>query len=192
VDALEDSDAHVRDCARTSVVELFSGPGVTDAARADLKKEMTKKGVRKTIIDSVLSKLLSVSTSGSNSGVRSGAVTPVGGGGHSEFGSEAGDATPLAASTTTAPGKGYMPPSLTLAARRPQGATSTLASSTSSTSTTPTTAMSRSVSTKAELSRPPSRTAASTPSLPPETPGAGPSSDVEPVYVRCQSSANIN
>lgn len=40
-------------------MELFSGPGVTDGARADLKKEMTKKGVRKAIVDGVLSKLLS-------------------------------------------------------------------------------------------------------------------------------------
>ncbi|KAF8897283.1 clasp N terminal-domain-containing protein [Infundibulicybe gibba] len=58
VDSLEDTDAHVRDCARQSVVELFSGPAVTDAARADLKKELTKKSVRKTIVDGVLSKLL--------------------------------------------------------------------------------------------------------------------------------------
>ncbi|KAG9219191.1 hypothetical protein CCMSSC00406_0001601 [Pleurotus cornucopiae] len=58
VDALEDTDAHVRDCARQSVVELFTGPGVTDAARADLKKEMIKKSVRKTIVDSVLAKVV--------------------------------------------------------------------------------------------------------------------------------------
>ncbi|KAF6762767.1 clasp N terminal-domain-containing protein [Ephemerocybe angulata] len=65
VDCLEDTDAHVRDCARTSVVDLFSGPHVTDAARADLKKEMTKKNVRKTIVDGVLSKLLSGQASNS-------------------------------------------------------------------------------------------------------------------------------
>ena len=59
VECLEDTDPHVRDCARTSVVELFTGPGVTDAARADLKKELTKKNVRKAIVDDVLSKLLS-------------------------------------------------------------------------------------------------------------------------------------
>ena len=40
------------------MVELFTGPGVSDAARADLKKEMTKKGVRKSIMDGVLSKIL--------------------------------------------------------------------------------------------------------------------------------------
>ena len=59
VDALEDGDGTVRECARQSVVEIFAAPGVTDAARTDLKKEMTKKGVRKTIVDSVLLKLLS-------------------------------------------------------------------------------------------------------------------------------------
>ncbi|OBZ76525.1 Protein STU1 [Grifola frondosa] len=56
VEALEDTDGTVRECARVSVVELFTGPGVTDAARADLKKELTKKGVRKTIVDGVLSR----------------------------------------------------------------------------------------------------------------------------------------
>ncbi|KAF9468966.1 clasp N terminal-domain-containing protein [Collybia nuda] len=93
VECLEDTDAHVRECARQSVVELFSGPGVLDGARADLKKEMTKKGVRKTIVDGVLSKLLS------------------GSGTYSQEGSENGDAT-------TKP-KEYVPPSLTLQGRRP-------------------------------------------------------------------------
>ena len=58
VEALEDSDGTVRDCARNSVIEIFTAPGVTDAARADLKKEMTKKNVRKTIVDIVLGKLM--------------------------------------------------------------------------------------------------------------------------------------
>ncbi len=66
VDCLEDTDAHVRDCARQSVVELFTGPAVTDAARADLKKELSKKGVRKTIVDDVLTKLLTKVSEGSN------------------------------------------------------------------------------------------------------------------------------
>lgn len=44
-------------------MELFTSPGVTDAARADLKKEMTKKGVRKATMDSVLTQVLSASTS---------------------------------------------------------------------------------------------------------------------------------
>ena len=67
----------MRECARQSVVELFTGPGVTDAARADLKKEMTKKGVRKTIADSVLARVLA-----------GGASTP---GPASEGGSSEGD-----------------------------------------------------------------------------------------------------
>lgn len=105
VDSLEDSDAHVRDCARQSVVELFSGPGVSDGARADLKKEMTKKGVRKAIVDGVLSKLLSGSS----------------GGNHSRDNSESGDTAPPKP-------KEYLPPSLALLARKPSqgsGLTST-------------------------------------------------------------------
>lgn len=98
VDCLEDTDAHVRDCARSSVVELFTGPGVTDAARADLKKEMVKKGVRKTISDGVFSKLLGVSSVGSNP--------------QSREGSENGDAIPTK--------KEYIPPSLLLQGKRPQ------------------------------------------------------------------------
>ncbi|KAJ3790562.1 clasp N terminal-domain-containing protein [Lentinula aff. detonsa] len=99
VDCLEDTDAHVRDCARQSIIELFSGPSVTDAARADLKKEMAKKGVRKTIVDGVLSKLLS----GGNG---------VDGGPQSPSGSENGDAK----------SGGYLPPSLALQGRKASGA----------------------------------------------------------------------
>ncbi|RDB23289.1 Protein STU1 [Hypsizygus marmoreus] len=96
VDCLEDTDAHVRECTRQAVVELFSGPGVTDGARADLKKEMTKKGVRKTIVDEVLSKLFS---SSSNINLQS------------HEGSENGDANSKP--------KDYIPPSLALQGRRP-------------------------------------------------------------------------
>ncbi|KAJ6629190.1 clasp N terminal-domain-containing protein [Mycena sp. CBHHK59/15] len=103
VDALEDTDAHVRDCARQSVIELFSGVGVSDAARADLKKEMTKKNVRKTIVDGVLSKLLGGSANGSNP--------------QSREGSENGDITMKA--------KDYVPPSLALAGRKPTAASAT-------------------------------------------------------------------
>lgn len=46
-----------------AVIELFTGSNVTDAARADLKKEMTKKNVRKAIVDTVLSKLMTSSRS---------------------------------------------------------------------------------------------------------------------------------
>ncbi|CAL1702266.1 unnamed protein product [Somion occarium] len=94
VEALEDTDGTVRESARQSVVELFTGPGVTDAARADLKKEMTKKNVRKTIVDGVLSKVLSGTTS-----------TPP-----SEMGSENGDAS-------TGGTAGYVPPSIALMKR---------------------------------------------------------------------------
>ena len=94
VDALEDTESTVRDCARQSVVELFTGPGVTDAARADLKKEMTKKNVRKAIADGVLAKVLSG---------RAGTM--------SEAGSENGD---LAGVT-----KEYVPPFIALMSKRP-------------------------------------------------------------------------
>jgi CLIP-associating protein 1/2 len=57
IDALEDSDANVRECAKTSVIELFTGSAVTDGARTDLKKELGKKGVRKGIVDSVLTQV---------------------------------------------------------------------------------------------------------------------------------------
>ncbi|KNZ74412.1 Protein STU1 [Termitomyces sp. J132] len=97
VDCLEDTDAHVRDCARQSVIELFTGPGVTDGARADLKKEMTKKGVRKTIVEGVLSKVLGASVNSNTYG---------------HEGSENGDAP------DTKP-KEYIPPSLMLQGRRP-------------------------------------------------------------------------
>ncbi|TFY58933.1 hypothetical protein EVJ58_g6102 [Rhodofomes roseus] len=98
VEALEDTDGTVRECARQSTVELFTGPGVSDAARADLKKEMTKKGVRKTIVDGVLSRLLA--------GSGGGASTP---GTLSDAGSENGDAAH----------KEYVPPSVALMNRRP-------------------------------------------------------------------------
>ncbi|KAH9951783.1 clasp N terminal-domain-containing protein [Amylocystis lapponica] len=94
VEALEDTDGVVRECARGSVVELFTGPGVTDAARADLKKEMGKKGVRKAIVDGVLAKLLAGGHGGGSS-------TP---GTLSEAGSENGE---------------YVPPSIALMNRKP-------------------------------------------------------------------------
>ncbi|KAJ3909224.1 clasp N terminal-domain-containing protein [Lentinula edodes] len=105
VDCLEDTDAHVRDCARQSVIELFSGPSVTDAARADLKKEMSKKGVRKTIVDGVLSKILNGNGADSNP--------------QSPSGSESGDSKPVS----------YVPPSLALQGRKASGAPTPLAPS---------------------------------------------------------------
>jgi CLIP-associating protein 1/2 len=76
---------------------LFTGPGVTDAARADLKNQMTKKGVRKTIVDGVLSKLLGSGSVENN---------PQG-----QEGSENGDGK-----------KEYVPPSLALQSKRPRTA----------------------------------------------------------------------
>ncbi|KAJ7117389.1 clasp N terminal-domain-containing protein [Mycena crocata] len=150
VDALEDTDAHVRDCARQSVIELFSGAGVSDAARADLKKEMTKKNVRKTIVDGVLSKLLGLGGSASGSNPQS------------REGSENGDITIKA--------KEYVPPSVTLANRRPTAASST-------------SALSRTTSMQSNISRPPSRAAPlDSPSAATPPPG-GESTDIRPVYI---------
>lgn len=67
VATLEDSDHNVRDCARQSTITLFSGPGVSDAARADLKNELAKKGVRKTIADSILAGVMNSTTSSATS-----------------------------------------------------------------------------------------------------------------------------
>ncbi|KAL0572246.1 suppressor of tub2 mutation [Marasmius crinis-equi] len=110
VGCLEDMDAHVRDCARTSVVELFSGPAVTDAARADLKKELTKRGVRKTIVDGVLSKLLGAGSS------FDGSSNPT-----SREGSENGD-------PAISKPKEYVPPSIALQQRKPSGSIPRMAS----------------------------------------------------------------
>ena len=101
VDLLEDTDGTVRECARQSVVELFTWPTVTDAARADLKKEMAKKNVRKTITDSVLAKLMA-------GGTRPG--SSMGSPGQSETGSEFGESQAK---------KEYIPPSMKLLGRQP-------------------------------------------------------------------------
>ena len=154
VDALEDTDSNVRECARQSIVELFTGPGVTDAARADLKKEMTKKGVRKNIADAVLAKVLAGGA---------GASTP---GTTSEAGSENGDHAGAA--------KEYVPPSIALMNRRPAPTVSGAASGTTS----------RVVSQGniRELPRPASRAAAMSPTGEgPSAAGTGP--DVKAVYV---------
>jgi CLIP-associating protein 1/2 len=95
---LEDGDAHVRECARESVVEIFTGPGVTDGARADLKAAMTKKGVRKGIIESVLSRLVPGSD-------------PMGASHLQSEGSENGEGSEK--------GKEYVPPSMLLQGKKP-------------------------------------------------------------------------
>ncbi|KAI0356623.1 hypothetical protein OH77DRAFT_1423568 [Trametes cingulata] len=154
VDALEDTDGAVRECARQSVVELFTGPGVTDAARADLKKELTKKGVRKTIVDSVLTKVLSGSA---------GPSTPPT---MSDAGSENGDGA--------AASKEYVPPSIALMNRRPTATGSSGASA----------PVSRAASqgNVREMSRPASRAAVMSPTGEgPSAAGAG--SEVKPVYI---------
>ncbi|KAG6335300.1 hypothetical protein ID866_3784 [Astraeus odoratus] len=156
VDALEDTDGNVRACAMPAVIELFTGPGVTDAARADLKKEMSKKNVRKTIVDNVLSKLM-------NSSRSTRANTPQ---------SETSD------TTEPPPRKEYIPPSLMLQNRRP-----TVAATSSEPTVAP--PVSRSVSHGSgskEISRPLSRagTVASPMLSQPSSEGAG---TVEPAFI---------
>ncbi|KAF8138205.1 clasp N terminal-domain-containing protein [Boletus edulis] len=154
VDALEDTDGNVRACATPSIIELFTGPGVTDAARADIKKEMTKKGVRKAIVDNVLNKLMSSSRT-------AGASTPL------SEGSENGDAGT----------KEYIPPSLMLQNRRPTGGPP----STGAPAAAP---MVRAMSygNVKEQSRPASRTATvASPPLP--QPSSETASTVEPAFI---------
>ena len=97
VATLEDGDARVRECARESVVELFTGPGVSDAARADLKVAMAKRNVRKAIVDAILSRLVLGGTA-------------VAANLHQTDGSENGDIGEK--------GKDYVPPSLVLQSRK--------------------------------------------------------------------------
>jgi CLIP-associating protein 1/2 len=129
---LEDTDAHVRDCARQSVVELFTGPAVSDAARADLKKEMSKKNVRKAIVDDVLAKLLSKVSIGSNP--------------QSHEGSENGEATV---------DKDYVPPSLALQGKRPRVVSQVSAGASTGTSQPTTKEIPRPASRAAKPSTPP-------------------------------------
>lgn len=152
---MEDTDGNVRACATPSIIGLFTGPGVTDAARADLKKEMTKKGVRKAIVDNVLSKLMSSSRG-------TGASTPL------SEGSENGDAGAK---------KEYIPPSLMLQNRRPTAA----APSNGPPAATP---MARAAShgNVKEQSRPASRTAMVV-SPPLSQPSSETASTVEPAFV---------
>ena len=100
VATLEDMDGNVRDCARQSVVELFTGPAVTDAARSDLKKEMAKKNVRKAIVEGVLSQIVA----------GGGPASPT----LNEGGSENGDGGKGAGAPAP-----YVPPSVALMNKRP-------------------------------------------------------------------------
>ncbi|TBU58755.1 clasp N terminal-domain-containing protein [Dichomitus squalens] len=156
VDAMEDTDPTVRECAKQSVVELFTGPGVTDAARADLKKEMAKKGVRKTIADGILARVLAGGA---------GASTP---GTLSDAGSENGDLAGAA--------REYVPPSIALMNRRPGPTVAGTASGT----------MSRVVSqgnVRSEIPRPASRAAVMSPSGEGPSAAAGAGSDAKAVYI---------
>lgn len=67
VNALEDPDPIVRDVARESVIAIFTAPTVGAAAKADLKKELIKKGVRKTTSDIVLRRTLGSGIASSSS-----------------------------------------------------------------------------------------------------------------------------
>lgn len=153
VGTLEDSDSTVRETAKTSVVVLFTGPGVSDAARADLKRELTKKGVRKTIVDTVLAKVLGSDNTGTAAG-------------------EGVEATDVPQSQVTAK-KGYIPPSLALQAQKAAGGSDILAQGPNT--------VSRMVShgSVKELSRPASRTAMASP--PPS--GGDTTANVQAVYV---------
>lgn len=138
---LEDGDGSVRTTSRDSVVELFTAPTVTDAARADLKKEMASKGVRKTTQENILQRLL---TGGPGSGV--------GSAGQSEAGSENGEP----------PKKQYIPPSLKLQGRQPTSSSMHSAMSRS---------ISTSTSLGDGFSRPASRLAGEIPATPTSEPG---------------------
>ena len=152
--ALEDSDSAVRETAKTSVVILFTGPGASDAARADLKRELAKKGVRKTIVDAVLVKVLGSDNASATAGE----------------GVDAADAPQSQAATK----KEYIPPSLALQAHKSVGGSEISASGSSTVSRTV-----GYVGMK-ESSRPGSRTAMATP--PPS--GGDTTANVQAVYVR--------
>lgn len=158
VTTLEDPDANVRECAKQTVPELFTGPGVTDAARADLKKELTKKSVRKGIVDIVLAKI----AAGPSTPVTTGPATP-----------GPGLSSPTLESDDGVPKKEYVSPSVALMGRRPAAGSGTPGSSFRPT---------RSTNPTVNTSRPGSRAAVAPPV---ETPPAESSSsgELKPVYV---------
>ncbi|KAI9510431.1 clasp N terminal-domain-containing protein [Russula earlei] len=153
VGALEDSDSTVRETAKTSVVVLFTGPGASDAARADLKRELTRKGVRKTIVDAVLTRVL-----GSDN-----ASTAIG---------ESTEAPDVPQPQMVAK-KEYIPPSLALQAQKSAGGSDFPAPGPS---TFPRTVSHANVK---ESSRPSSRTAVASPTLS----GGDTTANVQAVYV---------
>lgn len=157
VAALEDSDSTVRETAKTSVVILFTSPGASDAARADLKRELAKKGVRKTIVDAVLTKVLGSDNASTTAGE--------------------GTKTPGAPQPQVATKKEYIPPSLALQAQKSMGGSDVPAPGPS---TVPRTASHGSVK---ESSRPDSRAAVT----PPISNGGDTTASVQAVYVRATS-----
>lgn len=161
VGTLEDSDSTVRETAKTSVVVLFTGPGVSDAARADLKRELAKKGVRKTIVDNVLAKVLGSDNTGTAAG-------------------EGIEAADVPQSQVTAK-REYIPPSLALQAQKAAGGSDILAPGPST--------VSRMVSygSVKELSRPASRTAMASP--PPS--GGDTTANVQAVYVASSKDVDV-
>ena len=161
VGVLEDSDSTVRETAKTSVVTLFTGPGVSDAARADLKRELTKKGVRKTIVDAVLTKVLGSDNSSAATG--------------------GGAEAPGTSQSQAATKKEYVPPSLALQAQKAIGGSEFPAPGPSTVSRT------ASHSNVKELSRPDSR-AAVTPPIPS---GGDTTANVQAVYVRAALSRSL-
>ena len=154
VAALEDSDSTVRETTKTSVVTLFTSPGVSDAARADLKRELAKKGVRKTIVDAVLTKVLGSDNASTIAGE--------------------GTKAPSAPQPQAGTRKEYIPPSLALQAQKSMGGSDVPAPGPSTVSRT------ASHGSVKESSRPDSRAAANTP-IPS---GGDTTANVQAVYVR--------
>lgn len=148
------------------MVELFAGPGVTDAARADLKKEMTKKNVRKTIVEGVLAKLMAA---GNASGPAS-----VDGASDRSTGPQDSASKP----------REYVPPSLRLAGGAAGGSQTAFRPRVASASSgIPKTSSSSSLN--QSTARPPSRAAAVTSPTPgPQTPTAESAGvEVKAVYI---------
>ncbi|KAH9999414.1 clasp N terminal-domain-containing protein [Russula vinacea] len=137
VGALEDSDSTVP----------------SDAARADLKRELAKKGVRKTIVDTVLTKVLGSDNASTAAGE--------------------GTEAPGTSQSQVATKKEYIPPSLALQAQKSVGGSDFPAPGPSTVSRT---ASHNSVK---ELSRPDSRAAAASP-IPS---GGDTTTSVQAVYV---------
>lgn len=122
---------------------------MTDGARADLKKEMIKKGVRKATMDSVLGQVLSASTSSLASAA------------NNELSQSAGK-------------KEYVPPSLALLGKTPSAHSNGSGPGVMARVRT----TSRGNTGPKVPSRPPSRTGVASPTLTEASGGAGPSNTI--------------